>query len=238
MNSKYTRIITVVYIVTAVVVLLCEHFHFFPLLYLTKPLLMPALICLWLDERDDTTDLRLKNLAVISLIFSLLGDVFLMVDPDKLFLFGLVAFLIAHLLYIYLFGRVTSWKVAHLTWAVPACFLVGVTMAFLLPVAGDMAVAVAVYGLAISAMFWRSLVVLARPLDSLTPGRWMVFAGAFLFVVSDSLIGWNKFYVAIPHHRIFIMSTYITSQYFIHLGLIWMARTEDIADGTELKKVA
>ena len=40
-----------------------------------------------------------------SLLFSSLGDVFLGLDAEKLFVFGLSSFLLAHLLYMVLFIR-------------------------------------------------------------------------------------------------------------------------------------
>ena len=49
----------------------------------------------------DRDGLMLAN----SLSFSTLGDMFLGIDGEKLFVFGLASFLIAHLLYIVLFVR-------------------------------------------------------------------------------------------------------------------------------------
>ena len=46
----------------------------------------------------------------------------------------------------------------------------------------------------------------------------MLFAGAFLFMISDTIIALNKFKSAdlnIPFARIWIMSLYILGQFFI-----------------------
>ncbi len=47
----------------------------------------------------------------------------------------------------------------------------------------------------------------------------IVFHGALLFMVSDSLIAINKFQFAVPFAGFLIMSTYILAQWFIVDGI-------------------
>lgn len=47
---------------------------------------------------------------------------------------------------------------------------------------------------------------------------WYTFVGAVLFVVSDSMIAWNKFATEIKNERVLVMSTYILAQFLIVQG--------------------
>ena len=46
-----------------------------------------------------------------------------------------------------------------------------------------------------------------------------VFVGALLFILSDSLLAFDKFLVPIPHAGVLVMSTYIAAQYLIVEGV-------------------
>ncbi len=48
----------------------------------------------------------------------------------------------------------------------------------------------------------------------------LVFAGSLLFLLSDSMIAFNKFHSDIPMAGFLIMLTYIAAQYLIMRGLI------------------
>src|SRR4030042_737647 len=79
--------------------------------YLAKPAVMVCLLVwLWIS-----TGLRGAVLWFgIGIIFSLAGDVFLMISVDRLFLAGLAAFLIAHASYVIGFNipppKVSAWE--------------------------------------------------------------------------------------------------------------------------------
>ena len=125
----------------------------------------------------------------IGLVFSLLGDI-LLAWPVDLFVFGLGAFLFAHLAYL------KAYLVDCRRPALPAlalALLAGVSLFSVMAAKGlgDLLIPVAVYALAISAMLWRAL---AR-LGSSVPKRsaWLAAAGALAFVASDSLIGIDRF---------------------------------------------
>jgi len=152
---------------------------------LVKP--MPVLALLgWLHDAPPSDYRRWISLG---LIFSLVGDV-LLAWPGDLFVFGLGAFLLAHLAYLkaYLSDcRRPALLPLALALGIGAVLL-GILVSNGL---GPLLVPVIVYGLAISAMLWRAL---AR-LGSGVPKRsaWLAAAGALAFVFSDSLIGINRF---------------------------------------------
>ncbi|CAH0294549.1 lysoplasmalogenase [Pseudomonas brassicacearum] len=152
---------------------------------LVKP--MPVLALLgWLHDAPPSDYRRWISLG---LIFSLVGDV-LLAWPGDLFVFGLGAFLLAHLAYLkaYLSDcRRPALLPLALALGIGAVLL-GILVSSGL---GPLLVPVVVYGLVISAMLWRAL---AR-LGSTVPKRsaWLAAAGALAFVFSDSLIGINRF---------------------------------------------
>ena len=143
---------------------------------LAKPIPVIALIA-WLRSAPVTP---YRNWITIGLAFSVLGDLLLAIPAD-LFVFGLAAFLCAHLAYLRAYCGKT------LRPALPALLLSAITGITLFGVLashglGPLLAPVAVYALAISAMLWRSLAC-----------GGVAALGACLFVFSDSLIGIDRF---------------------------------------------
>ncbi|WP_201195313.1 lysoplasmalogenase [Pseudomonas fluorescens] len=152
---------------------------------LVKPLPVLALLG-WLHDAPPSEYRRWISLG---LMFSLLGDV-LLAWPGDLFVFGLGAFLLAHLAYLkaYLSDcRRLALLPLIIALAVGAVLL-GVLIANGL---GPLLVPVIVYGVAISAMLWRALARLGT--DVPQRSAWLAAAGALAFVFSDSVIGINRF---------------------------------------------
>ncbi|MCY1411099.1 YhhN family protein [compost metagenome] len=143
---------------------------------LSKPLPVVALLG-WLRSAPAGP---YRRWVVIGLLFSLLGDV-LLAWPRDLFVFGLGAFLFAHLAYLkaYLSDTRRLAPLALLLAAGTGAVLLGVLAANGL---GELLLPVCVYALAISAMLWRALAC-----------GGLAAAGALAFVFSDSLIGIDRF---------------------------------------------
>ncbi|MFJ4454681.1 lysoplasmalogenase [Pseudomonas sp. NPDC089392] len=143
---------------------------------LAKPIPVLALIA-WLRSAPASP---YRNWISVGLAFSVLGDILLAIPAD-LFVFGLVAFLCAHLAYLRAYCSIT------LRPALPALLfsaLTGITLFSVLAShgLGPLLIPVAVYALAISAMLWRALAC-----------GGLAALGAGLFVFSDSLIGIDRF---------------------------------------------
>ncbi len=151
-----------------------------------------------------------------SLTFSTLGDMFLGIDGERLFVFGLASFLIAHLLYIVLFVRNRSKSVISSAGQKVLAALVMIfsvaMFAWLWPNLGDLKLPVAAYLCAITGMG-----VTATRAGFRAP--WVVI-GAMLFIVSDSLIAVGKFKSPIEYGNYLIWATYYIGQLFIALGFI------------------
>ena len=75
--------------------------------YITKPLLMPFLTAFFIFQTKNLAS-SLKKWIILALVFSWLGDVLLMFESanSNFFIFGLTAFLIAHIFYILFYESV------------------------------------------------------------------------------------------------------------------------------------
>lgn len=149
-----------------------------------------------------------------ALAFSTLGDVFL--DWGGRFVPGLGAFLVAHLFYIALFVRNGERPVEisgnqSITLAALAFFSLALTL-WLWPGLGALAVPVLCYIGALTLMV--ATAILGRFRQS-----WIVW-GALLFLISDSLIGINRFKTPVPLRDHLVWATYYLGQCGIALGFL------------------
>ncbi|MDF0733658.1 lysoplasmalogenase [Pseudomonas entomophila] len=143
---------------------------------LAKPIPVLTLIA-WLHHARATP---YRHWIVIGLVFSVLGDLLLAI-PHDLFVFGLAAFLCAHLAYLRSYcDKTLRPALAALTLSL----LIGSALFALLAShgLGPLLLPVALYALAITAMLWRALAC-----------GGMAGLGACAFVFSDSLIGIDRF---------------------------------------------
>ena len=180
-----------------------------PLVYATKPGTM-LVILIGAALGSSRAPSRYAILVLAGLVCSLVGDIFLMLPSDQ-FVPGLVSFLIAHLFYIAAFrSGMTGFGPAWL----PLPFFAYGLAAFwvLLPGLGDMKLPVIAYLLTILTMAWQSAVRWNAKRDR---SCLFAFAGALLFVVSDSLIAFNRFHTRFYFAEALIMSTYFVAQWLI-----------------------
>ena len=175
---------------------------------LSKGIPVIALLC-WL--RQAPTGLYRRWIS-IGLLFSLAGDI-LLDWPDDLFVFGLGAFLIAHLAYLRAYCSDSRRP------ALPAlllALLAGGAMFVTLASSGlgELLIPVACYATAICLMLWRALARLGHP-ELTSRSTWLAAAGAALFVLSDSLIGIDRFVVSFDAAPYAIILTYWLGQWGI-----------------------
>jgi uncharacterized membrane protein YhhN len=182
-------------------------------LVIFKPLTMGFILCLAIVFGYHHPDLYF--FAIIGGLFlSLIGDVFL-IFPEKYFLRGLIGFLIAHLLYIVAFSSGRSLTVTW--WILLVFILYGLSaFMFLLPNLNKMMLPVGLYVSVIIVMTWQAW------------ERWLWFqdrmtlyaaVGAVLFLISDSLLAFNRFKRSFQMAEILILSTYFSAQYLIVLSV-------------------
>jgi len=156
------------------------------------------------------------RLLALGLLVSSLGDVFLGIDRVGLFVQGLASFLIAHLLYVAVFVRLTKRPLALSTLqkALAVAFIIyGVGLALrLLPGLGAHTVPVLVYAAAITVMGVTSVIAGFK-------APWVTL-GAVSFILSDSAIAIDKFMLPIDGVGYFIWPTYYIGQLLIMTGVI------------------
>lgn len=186
--------------------------------FFCKPMIIPAIIGFFYSSTHQITK-GVHKWVLLALLFSWAGDILLMFqDQDSVFfLLGLSAFLSAHIFYIAFFHNLRiKENIKSNPWLLVIVVVYYATLiSFLSPFLGDMKLPVRIYGIVISFMFMLAMHMLS--IKNKVAGRWMVL-GAFLFVLSDSLLALNKFYQPFESANILIMLTYGFAQFYIVKG--------------------
>lgn len=197
--------------------------------YITKPLLMVALIA-WYARGVNGNWNSTHKMMVAAFAFSWVGDVTLMLVHinENLFLVGLASFLVTHILYTVSFAHVTDKQATALFpkkfWVTtPLLVYLVVFLSALLPAIYNDAhtrpvlIPVILYTTAIGTMVAFSINRYKRVNDqSFT----LVFLGALLFMVSDSIIAYNRFISPFGMAGILIMTLYLGGQFLIAKGVL------------------
>jgi uncharacterized membrane protein YhhN len=179
--------------------------------YVAKPVTMVALavVAMTLDPADPTR--RLWFVAAV--VFSLAGDVFLMLPRDR-FVAGVAAFLVAHLCYLAGLLRGDFSGVGLTVGAVLMAVAILVTGPPLIRALhrrhAELLVPVVVYMVAISAM-----VIAAFAFGPLTAA-----IGALLFAGSDSVLARDRFVHPIARAHLIVMVTYHLGQAGLVISLV------------------
>lgn len=155
------------------------------------------------------------------LALSLVGDVLLMLPGERVFLPGLVSFLLGHLCYIFGLNPTLPPRYGSVLFLLVAVAAMGVII--YRPIAAglrnhgqtSLILPVAVYTSVISLMLFSALATLFRP-EWTPPRRGLVIAGASLFVASDGMLAFDRFVRPLPSAALRVMVTY-------HLGQMALA---------------
>jgi len=155
---------------------------------------------------------------LLGMAFSCIGDIALMLPFDA-FVPGLIAFLLAHVCYIVAFragSRAGRWLV--LAAALLALFA-GINLAGLWPLLpNDLRIPVVVYVVVLALMATLALARAWSHASTTAPAlqgaRWAAI-GAILFVISDSVLAWDRFGGGLPAATLCVLSTYYAAQYCI-----------------------
>jgi len=196
--------------------------NFQRLQYFAKPAVMVCLF-LWFYS---STGLQGNTLWFgLGILFSLAGDVLLMISLERIFLLGLIAFFLAHISYITGFRdeivNVTAWSL------ILAVFIAINVGRLLRRIVGAMraksenrlVVPVIIYGTVISVMLYAAMSTIYNPAWK-TNASFFVSLGAFLFCASDAVLAWNKFVSPIKNGRAWNISLYYLGQLGLIAGVI------------------
>lgn len=151
---------------------------------------------------------------LIGLIFCLGGDVFLALPQEKMFLLGLISFLLGHVFYV--IGFISVAQVGMMTWVgTPiALILSGAIYRWLLPHLGTMKVPVLIYVIVITVMVVGACSVFGVPKLNLW-GRVLVLVGAVSFYFSDVFVARDRFLRNEFSNRLIGLPMYYVGQFLI-----------------------
>lgn len=189
----------------------------------SKPLI---LITLWIYFYFNSIEIKgslLRKSISAALIFSWMGDV-LLIFPN-LFLYGLGAFLMAHICYIigfkisqtnpFVVGQVNFIRLFFVN--LPIYILAAFVYFLINPGLGTMKVPVVIYLIVIVMM---ATTARERYQKTIPASFWQVFIGAMLFMVSDGILAINMFFKPFPESGVLVMGTYVVAQLLIVMGIV------------------
>ncbi|HVX94253.1 MAG TPA: lysoplasmalogenase [Polyangia bacterium] len=157
-----------------------------------------------------------EKLVAFGIVFSVIGDGFLVVQSDRAFFAGTAAFLTAQILYAAAFWALRSPERP----IAPVAGIVVITSAMLVASlwkpAGALRPAVAFYALAITLMVGTALGTLGGPMHPVA--ALCAAVGAVLFYISDATLAWDKFRKPVPHASFVTMGVYWVGQIGIALA--------------------
>lgn len=158
-------------------------------------------------------DTSVGRWIIVALVCSLAGDVLLLGDAERSFIRGLASFLLGHLAYV-----VAFLLLAPPTWSpVVALVLVALVLVGRRVFQGARARGGPVVGGAVAAYM---AVIGTMAALGVSLGRPVLGAGALLFLVSDAVLGWDRFVARQPWARVVVMTTYHLGQLLIVIGAI------------------
>ena len=170
----------------------------------------------------------------LGILFSLVGDVLLMISLERFFVAGLVAFLFAHVAYVIGFNTPLPELSA---WGILLAVIIGINgvrviRRILAPLAkqasrprgpnggqSHLRIPVLVYGVVISIMLLSALMKLTD-LSWNALAALLVGLGAFLFYLSDIILAWMKFISPVQHGRIYNILSYHLGQIALIAGVV------------------
>lgn len=183
-------------------------------LYISKPATMLFLILWTVQVTGWKGDMLWFGLA---LVFSLAGDIALMLNP-RFFMTGVGAFWLAHIAYLIGFNQSPA---PFTLGVILSSVMVGISAArvYRLIKPGVMKVphgkrffaAVSIYGVTLTLMMLSALITLFRA-DWLVLPAILAAIGGVLFYISDTLLAYNRFVRKIKHGQSFVHLTYHLAQ--------------------------
>ena len=211
MDVKINKTHGISFILLACLFAFSTFFKPYPLSWVVK--LLPMLLLIYLAIK--TLGLTLNGkFFILGLLFSAGGDFILDYDRQHWFIFGLGAFFIAHLFYLAsLKPYVSNLKQSKYV-VISLLYLSygGIMLGLFANGLGPLFIPVVAY------MSILLLMALATVISEKS-NVWLV-AGGLSFVVSDSLIGFDKFYLPIENVSFVIMLSYYFAQFALFKGFV------------------
>lgn len=169
------------------------------------------IICLVILVLRHLNDIN-RGLLIIGLLFCMSGDILLDINRVANFKIAIAVYLIGHLLYISIFHKNLKFESKYF---IPVVLVSIVTLLigyFLKDIPKDLLIPVDIYLLVIAIMVISSFLF--------SKSNWMIWSGAILFMVSDTVIAVNKFLIHIPKSTFFNIGIYYIAQILLVTGLL------------------
>ncbi len=190
--------------------------------YFFKPATMVALLLVAFFILQTPHDAWQARWFIVGFFFSLLADIFLMLSNPRGFLFGLGAFLLAHVCYIIGLNPTVP-PFAAFVLLIPCALIVGLVLWRVLASLrasnhSSLAAPVLAYGLAMTLMLFSAWATLFRA-DWNETRRAFVIVGATLFFISDAMLAWNRFVKSFHAAKLGVIITYHLAQIALALSI-------------------
>ena len=206
-------LLTAAIALSAALAIQAEHRGTRWMVYVFKPL-ATLLILLLATTAQDPISARYQALVCAGLLFSLAGDVFLMMPRDR-FVSGLASFLVAHAFYIAAFA---SWPptVSAPIVLMALLLVAGLLLRTLWKKLGTLRIPVVVYAVALVVMAWQAI-ERSEALDTLSAA--LALEGALLFVISDATLAEERFAGRSRYGSVIVLVTYFAAQWLIAMSV-------------------
>ncbi|MBN9138823.1 MULTISPECIES: lysoplasmalogenase [unclassified Phyllobacterium] len=178
--------------------------------YVSKPL-ATALLLLLVVQTANPVSKRYQWAIAAGLVFSLCGDIFLML-PQDLFVAGLICFLITHCAYIVALTGDVRLGAVPLTFAACALLALAIVWGLWSSLPAELKLPVTVYAAVLAAMGAQAI---SRAQHLATSPARLAGVGGMLFLASDTLLAYGKFRFAMPLGPLWVLGTYYAAQWFI-----------------------
>jgi uncharacterized membrane protein YhhN len=210
MPQPFTRALQLaaaVSIVAAIVVhILASPLLLWTLAPLATILILAIAFANWRARKD-----RYSLWITFGLLFSLVGDV-LLLTPDRFFTLGLSAFLLTHITYLFAFTRDTPFPVRLGVWTLYLLFAACCYFLLFSRLPAGLRIPVAVYAALLLSMAGQAM---GRSLLLRTSASRFAAIGGLLFVLSDGLLAFDRFYTPLRLAPLLILVPYYAAQWLI-----------------------
>ena len=189
---------------------------------ISKALFLPTLM-IYLYFQGNVFNKPGKNLVMMSLFGSFLGDVFLI--SKSLFIPGMVAFMTTHIFNIIFFSKIYGLKQPKSTILKASTFLL-LSFCWFIYFQLSTAIGPLIYPILVYMVLICSAALMAihisnhKPIKIIANNYWI--PGMLFFITSDAILAFNKFDWAvnspIPHIGLIIMVTYGLAQFLLVKG--------------------
>lgn len=159
--------------------------------------------------KSNKTNVKIK---LLGLTFSGFGDIFLMFPGENMFILGLLSFLFAHIVYIFMFYYLRkknnyNFKFKMFLFIVSSTYFLLLFPYILKQNGYFMVISVLIYIITITIMVYNSYFT----------NNLLLLLGSLFFYISDTILAWDKFitYNQKSILEYFVMVTYYTAQFLI-----------------------